>query len=112
MTIAKGQLRHHFWGDYKATIVLKFHSPVLASAAVAQLPGFNVHERDTSALVFFGGGEQLKLVEALLVSLGADRKKIRSVRYSIDYGERFEIAVDLTPRVPQPTQLTLLEAAQ
>lgn len=112
MTIAKGQLRHHFWGEYSATIVLQFHSPVLADAAVAKLPGFNVHPGEPRALVFHGKGDELKLVESLLVSLGADRKKLTSLAKSIDFGEPFTIALDLTPQGPQPTQLTLLEAAQ
>lgn len=106
--IAKGQLQHHFWGDYSATIVLKFHSAALADKAIGKLPGFTQHHREPSALTFHGGGSALKQVEALLKGYGADAKKMGSLRYSVDYGEPFEIAVDIAPEGPKVEQLSLL----
>lgn len=99
--IAKGQLQHHFWGDYKATIVLLFHSRELAEQALAKLPGFALHHVDKRALVFFGGGDKLKAVEQLLKEYHADLKKVTSLAKSIDYGEPFTVEIDLTP---EPTE--------
>jgi hypothetical protein len=99
LIIARGQLQHHFWGEYSASIVLKFHSAFLAHKALEQLPGFKVHSNPdfAYALTFYGKGADLKAVEALLVSKGADKKKLNSMAKSIDYGEPFNITVDLTP---------------
>lgn len=108
--IAKGQLQHHFWGDYRATIVLLFALDYLAQRALAKLPGFEPHPGDKKALVYHGGGADLKAVEALLVGYGANHKKLTSLAKSIDYGEPFTITVDLTPEAtgPQPEQQRLL----
>lgn len=92
--VAKGQLRHHFWGDYKATIGLKFHDQVLAAHALPQFQGFT---QSDAVLVWFGGGDDFARVKALLVSMGADEDKIDSCATSIDYGEPFTVDVDLTP---------------
>lgn len=107
---ARGQLQHHFWGDYKASIGLLFHSSELASEALPALEGFKVHPVDPRALTYFGGGADLKRVEALLVSHGANRKLLTSVAKSIDYGEPFVIWVKRVDGEPTFTQPSLLEA--
>lgn len=104
--IAHGRLRHHFWGDYHATIIVKFANADLAARALElpQFIGWKVHQTEPAALVFHGTGKVLKHVQNVLVSLGASRAKMDSVRYSIDFGEPFTIAVSLTPEGPQPVQ--------
>lgn len=106
--IAKGQLQHHFWGEYAATIALKFATEALALQSLPQLPGFERHSSVPSALIYHGTGDDLKNTEDLLVSLGANRKKLTSLAKSIDYGEPFTIEVNLTPEGPQAEQLSLL----
>lgn len=93
--IAKGQLKHHFWGTYCATIGLWFATPALAAEAVAQLAPFHVSEAEPQVLVFHGSGDALKQAEAVLREHGADMKKVTSLRKSIDHGEPFTITVTL-----------------
>ena len=109
--IAKGQLQHHFWGEYHASIVLAFATEALAEAALPKLAGFAKHSNPAhwNVLTYHGTGADLKRVEALLVSLGASKKKLTSLAKSIDYGEPFEITVDLTPAGEPVEQLSLLE---
>jgi hypothetical protein len=110
LIIAKGQLRHHFWGDYRATIILQFATAALAAEALPQFPDWDIHsEAHPEALIYHGGGAELKHQEALLVSLGADRKKLGSLAKSIDFGEPFTVTVDLGPKGPEAEQLSLLE---
>jgi len=105
---AKGLLYHHFWGEYYATIVLEFESEEQARAAMRALPGFELAKprpRPFEArppavyLRWHGGNDALKPVEDQLVAFGADRRKITSLRYSVDCGEQFELdfAVDYDP---------------
>ena len=108
MIIAKGQLQHHFWGEYSATIALQFANADLASQALPQLPGFEVHSKVSSALIYHGTGDDLKATEALLIAKGANPKKLRSLAKSIDFGEPFTIEMDLTPEGPVCTQLSFL----
>lgn len=109
--IGQGRLKHHFWGDYSATIGLQFGTADYAARALPFLPGFSVHPNVPEALVFHGGGQALKAAEALLAHFKADMKKVGSVRYSIDYGEPFTIEVDITPD-PTEVQLALFEGVQ
>jgi hypothetical protein len=102
--IANGQLQHHFWGDYRATIILLFHDRDIAEKAIAKLPGFTPHPTDKRAVMFFGGGKELKAVEYLLVGYGASKAKLNSVAKSIDYGEPFTISVNLAPVDPNPAR--------
>lgn len=117
---AKGQLKHHFWGNYCADIVLLFESesdallalPILNSKSphiqwkqgvktktalmtcVAALPSYDAKPEDV---------DSVKIAEDILESFGADRKKIGSLKYSVDYGEVFSIALE----VEHPDQLQL-----
>lgn len=105
--IAHGQLQHHFWGEYRATIVVKFATARLATAALGKFPGFEIHPTEPSALRFFGGGSALRAVEALLKGYGANAKKLTSLAKSIDFGEPFTIAVDLASHASTCEQLGL-----
>ena len=108
--IGKGQLRHHFWGDYRATIALRFGTADYAARALAQLPGFTQHPEVPEALVFFGGGRELQQAEAALVAHKADSRKIGSLRHSVDYGEPFTVEVDITPAAKEVQQALFAEA--
>ncbi len=91
---ARGQLRHHFWLDYRATIVLDFGTPQLASLAAPLFPAWHVHETHPEALVYFGGDPELQHELNHLYRLGADRRKVTSVAHSIDFGDPFTITVN------------------
>lgn len=104
MINATGQLRHHFWGEYHATIALRFGSPDHARLALAVLPGFKPHPKSDTAIYWHGTGDDLKPIEDLLVRYGADRRKIGSLRHSIDVGEPFTIDV---PPAALETQIAL-----
>lgn len=105
--LGHGQLKHHFWGDYAASIGVKFHSADLAKLAQERaLPQFTINEQHPEVLQFHGTGAALKGAEAALVAAGADRKKIGSLRFSIDYGEPFTVEVNTAP-APTCTQSAL-----
>jgi hypothetical protein len=105
--IANGRLRHHFWGEYSATIGLHFATADLAAAAAPKLAPFHVSETVPEALVFHGSGDALKNAEAVLEAHGADMAKVGSLAKSIDFGEPFTVEVDLTPDGPAVEQLAL-----
>jgi len=89
--IANGQLRHHFWGEYYATIVLIFSSK--EEAEQAQRTVFTNWKQHDEILSFHGTGDQLTVEEERLVAHGADRKKLTSLAKSIDRGEPFTVTV-------------------
>jgi hypothetical protein len=99
------------FGEYSATILLGFHTPELAAQAAPQFPHFAIHPQDGRALHFHGGGAELEHAIGTLTAHGADRKKIESLRYSVDFGEPFEVAVDLTPE-STAVQLTLIRGGR
>jgi hypothetical protein len=104
--IAKGQLQHHFWGNYVATIALIFASRELAEKAAPHLVPFHLPDNaNAPGLVFHGGGAELKAAEATLKAHGANMKKVGSLAKSIDYGEPFTIEVELAPAGPKAEQL-------
>jgi hypothetical protein len=108
--IANGQLLHHWWGEYSASIGLRFATAALAAEAAPQLAPFHVSSVEPTALVFHGKGAELQAAERVLRTHGANMKKVGSLRFSIDHGEPFTIEVNLTPAGPQPDQLSLLSA--
>lgn len=106
----QGQLKHHFWGEYSATICLRFESPedcLKGIDILNQVPtgtftnacgGRSVSHGWVQAIKPEGaiadmGGEQLEKTIDLLESFGADRKLITSMRKSIDRGEVFEFEI-------------------
>lgn len=105
--IGHGQLQHHFWGTYRASIYITFASDALAIGALNHLPGWTQRGNQVG---YHGGGTELKSQEDRLVALGANRTKITSIAKSIDYGEPFTIAVPVhvVDTTPQPAQGSLL----
>lgn len=95
--IAKGQLQHHFWGTYHASIGLLFHSAELAAQAQKAFPLFTQSTSLPTCLTFRGKDPELKAALASLYAHGADKRKVESVAHSIDYGDPFTVEVDLTP---------------
>lgn len=98
--VGQGQLRHHFWGHYVATIAVRFASAEDAATARLALDAFSVSEKNANVLVFHGGDDDLKKAERQLVAAGADAKKIGSLRFSIDFGEPFTVAINPVDYLP------------
>jgi hypothetical protein len=108
--MAAGLLRHCFWGSYRAQIILKFGTAEHAQAALAELPGWTVSDKNSAALSWFGADPELAATIDRLVSFGADRHAIDSVDHSIDYGDPFTVDV---PRPLDAQQIGLdLDEAQ
>ena len=116
---AKGILKHHFWGDYQATVALEFSSAEMAEAALSTLgEGWKSKGK---YVAWFGGREALDALKArfagmdLLVTCSDPRcrtkcrdQAIDGVPHSIDFGPAFVVSVPLpTP----PEQLSILGGA-
>ena len=70
---AKGQLQHHFWSNYCATIALVFDSAADASHAQARyLPTWKIGQKHANVLVFHGADPEL---ENTLLALESDRRQ-------------------------------------
>jgi len=94
MIRAKGQLRHHFWGVYHATIVVVFDNENDAGMALPKLgEDWKPHPSEPKALSWHGNDDAYVAVETKLMSFGADKNKIASLKFSVDVGEKFEIAI-------------------
>jgi hypothetical protein len=91
----QGQLRHRFHGEYSAVIAIAFESPIVASAALNQLGNTWKLSPNPKAIVWVGNREQLEVCKRMLVSFGAEESKIDSLAKSIDYGEPFEITINI-----------------
>ena len=92
--IATGQLRHRWWGEYSAVLVLNFGdvgAARLEKLIAEEFPGWRVLARGIIGRTV--SSSELKAEKAHLARLGADAKKIDSVKFSIDYGEPFSIDV-------------------
>jgi hypothetical protein len=103
---ANGQLQHHFWGEYRASMVLLFDSAPMLDAALASgmLKAWERSEkRPGTVLHWFGSGDELDPAVDELVACGAERRKIASIAKSIDYGEPFEVDFE----VDDPRQMGL-----
>jgi hypothetical protein len=101
---ARGMLAHHFWGEYHATIALVFQEARGASLALPKLgAGWRASTKNADVLVWGGTGEAFKACVDVLASFGADREKVQSLRYSVDHGEWFDVAIP----VRNPDQLAL-----
>ncbi len=104
----EGRLRHHFWGDYFATIAIAFKDAASANDALPLFPGFKPG-KDPSALVFHGGGEAFETAKASIkkvrvpllnskqAALFPIDDPIDSVSRSVDLGPIFEIEIEVTP---------------
>lgn len=102
MIKGEGQLVHHFWGDYCCDIVIRFDTAAEAETVLESgLLGehWSQSAKDDFAIVALRiNRDQLETIKDALEAQGADRRKIDSVARSIDYGEPFEIRMDLDPR--------------
>jgi len=100
----KGQLRHCFFGSYSAVIALSFTNPSDASLALPLLgQGWKIAETESRALIWQGDSAQLSACKEVLGSFGADTKKIDSLAKSVDFGEPFQVELN----VEDPNQLRL-----
>ena len=104
-TTASGILRHHFHGDYSATIGLRFNELWQAVAAARRLGlPWAISKNDHAFVLATVGSEALsKKIIPQLAALGADPGKIDSVERSVDYGEPFTVTIELE----HPDQLPL-----
>jgi hypothetical protein len=116
---ASGQLQHHFWGDYSATIGLAFDSEIECELA---LPFLKKMTEDVGTFRNACGGisdsigwvskgkaaaivvsdDPLERTLTALKTLGAG-DDISSCRTSIDYGPMFHISME----VEDPNQVTM-----
>jgi hypothetical protein len=104
---AQGQLRHRFWGEYSASVVLKFGNEVDAVLAQTFLDstGFNWESVPAGhgyrhTVVDSAGLEEL---EKSLSKFG-DVSKMASLERSIDYGDVFDLAFE----IENPNQLLFI----
>ena len=104
---AKGQARHRFWGEYSQVVVLVFADSESASLALPTLhAGFPAWAaNDAVSLFAVAAGDDVQKVEDQLVSLGARREAIGSLKYSVDFGEVFEVAIPFED--PRQVELSL-----
>jgi uncharacterized protein YbbC (DUF1343 family) len=103
---ADGRLQHHFWSEYRASMVLLFDSPLMLDAILAagKFKGWErSKKKPETVLHWFGSGDELDAEVEMLVSYGAKREKIASIAKSIDYGEPFEVELE----VVDPRQISL-----
>jgi len=95
----KGRLNHHFWGTYYAGMVLVFDTSEAAVDALSVLGGlWKIHDKEPRALSWWGESDALKIAKEQLVLFGADGDKIDSIKYSIDYGEPFDVVISVCPQ--------------
>ncbi len=98
----EGQLRHHFWGDYGATIVIVFKDEASARDVLPKLPGCKVSEKASHVLVFHGGGDAFETIKKAISDFRAplnarDGEPVDSVARSIDLGPPFAVEIDVIP---------------
>jgi hypothetical protein len=121
--LAKGMLRHGFFGDYQFTLVLSFDCAPDAAAAEARLLGFTQLAAGLRTLYLHGDTTVLEFVKSFLEDHRVDdpcalfdckrksaarreRHPIDSCAHSIDYGPEFTINLP----IPIPEQEVLFRA--
>lgn len=93
---ADGRLRHCFFGTYYATIALRFSSHEDALKGFEVLgTNWKISDTTKSALVFHGKNPELEDVLSTLEKFGADRKKVTSLAKSVDFGDPFQITIEV-----------------
>jgi hypothetical protein len=103
---AKGILAHHFHGAYWAQIALEFETEENARDCLPVLgSGWEVGQKHKNILVWTGDSAALDETTKILVSFGAEEKKIASCATSIDHGEWFKITCDVRAVVKEQTSL-------
>lgn len=91
---AKGQLKHHFWGTYAASVWLVFESATEAAVALAgPFAAWKANPKHPDTIGFHGSDPQLQAQLNILAAHGADLKRVSSLAKSIDYGEPFEVDI-------------------
>ena len=114
-----GQARHRFWGEYSAHICLRIKDKdqlhlidsvieklnkgiqpdKYMTAAGSMQPSSGFRKASTEVISVEAANEKegghLFNVKQRLVAFGADEKAILSIKHSIDYGQRFEIEVEV-----------------
>ena len=107
-----GILQHHFWGDYCATVVLRFNSPQLAKDAQQVLGAadpshlemekgeWGYSHRDPNKIHALLSSEQLDKLKSQFKAWGMDQRNldnIDSMNSSVDHGSPFcgEIEINL-----------------
>ena len=95
-----GQLKHHFWGSYFATIVLTLDNPFNDLAAVQEVlgPRWVMETHKTGGYYLIWHGADVDAQVAMLAKYGADPKKITSLAKSVDYGEPFTATIPVKDR--------------
>lgn len=107
---ANGICQFHFWGTYSQSFYLHFETAEDAALALPilrrlVLPSSSKNWMSTGrSLGIFATGDDVALVEAQLVALGADPDKMGSMAHSCDSGEPFSV----TLHVDDPAQVLLL----
>jgi hypothetical protein len=97
----EGQLRHHFWSEYHATIAIIFNAPEHASKLVKKFPGFVLVERQPGAIRFHGKGSAVELAKHAIqqhrvpMNQRRDHEQIDSLVRSADLGPPFAVEVDV-----------------
>ena len=94
--IAHGRLRHQFFGEYSAIIALEFRCVPDAELALPKLGEGWYEGKHANFLVWDGSAEELSKCKEVLGSFGADVDAIDSLRYSVDYGEKFTVRIPVT----------------
>jgi hypothetical protein len=96
---ANGLLRHCFFGAYSAVIALGFESEYEALTALPQLgSGWKVGEQTKKALRWEGDSDALEACKEVLAKFGADPDNIDSIEKSVDYGEAFNVEIEIVPQ--------------
>jgi len=109
-----GILRHHFWGDYHATIGIKLRDAASAEEAARVLGA--PWRASGEVVVWFGNSEALEGAKETLAKHGLEvrcgyshcktkckREPIDSVAHSVDVGPPFEVTIMIeAPREQLP----------
>jgi hypothetical protein len=90
---AEGQLRHRFWGEYSAVIALRAANDAL----VTLKEPWHIGEKNKNVLVWTGNSDELSALKDRFTNYCDDVKKIDSCKYSVDYGEPFEVDIPTVP---------------
>lgn len=108
---ARGVLRHHFWGEYRATIGLSFTDAASATDARRVLGDAWKPGKDPAVLIWHGGSAELEEQKAALCAFAltivpcswehcADRcadQEIDGLPHSIDIGPPFTVTIPVVP---------------
>ena len=111
---ADGILKHHFWGEYCADIILLFDTHEDAKGAFPAITasmdpikekhtdaqgrkvtsvGWGIGIESTDCIFIQASGADLENALDVLENFGADRSKVTSMSKSIDQGEAFKLKI-------------------